>query len=80
MKECNTDKIEREDFQGERFSEIMERFSLRQTILTSNDEETWKRKNAVLLNNLPGSTEWSTPTFIVGSRLNDCSILKLCFK
>ena len=73
MKVCITHKIEREDFQGASFPEINEGHFLHQTILTSNNDEPWRCKNAALLNNPLGSSEWLTLSFIFGSRLNDCS-------
>ena len=49
-------------------------------ILVRQVQQTVKKSGAVLLNNLPDPMEWSNVAFIVGDRLNDCSIEKLCLK
>jgi hypothetical protein len=43
-------------------------------------QRTIKKGSAVLLNNLSDPKGWSNVAFIVGDRLNDCSIEKFCLK
>jgi hypothetical protein len=43
-------------------------------------QRTIKKGSAVLVNNLYDPKGWSKVAFIVGDRLNDCSIEKLCLK
>ena len=49
-------------------------------ILVRQVQRTVKKSSAVLLNNLPDPMGWSNVAFIVGDRLNDCSIERFCLK